>query len=121
MKRAALIVGLAYLWTFIASLWFCFFDFRLFTIPFVQWWGGLYYFRNMLWLPKLKLHDISHWPILWFVAGFVVATLVIIALCRPLLGSIWPSKDRQPNLYGESEFASVKAMADGGITSEKRR
>ncbi|HEY4153546.1 MAG TPA: hypothetical protein VGM38_09515 [Pseudolysinimonas sp.] len=27
---------------------------------------------------------------------------------------------RQPNLYGDSEFAGIKAMAEGGITTERR-
>jgi hypothetical protein len=114
MRRAALIFGLAYLWTVIASLWFCLFNLRLFTFPFVQWWEGLYYLHNMLWMPRFK--DIGHWPLLWFVAGFIVATLAIIVLIRPAL----PRKDRQPNLYGKSEFAGLKAMAEGGITTEKR-
>jgi hypothetical protein len=119
MKRAAAIVGLAYLWTIIASALFCAFNFSLFTFPFLQWWEGLYYLRNMLWLPRLR--DFIHWPLLWFVDGFVLASLVIFALSRPMLGSLWPRKDRQPNLYGTSKFAGVKAMAEGGITTEKRR
>ena len=115
MKRAALIVGLAYLWTLIASAIFCAFNFRLFTFPFVQWWEGLYYLPNMLWLPRFK--DLGVWPLLWFGYGFVVASLVVFLLVRPIL----PSKNRQPNLYGESKFAGMKAMAEGGIISEKRR
>lgn len=118
MKRAALIVGLAYLWTFIASTIFCAFNFRLWTFPFLQWWEGLYYVRNMLWWPRFN--DLGRWPMLYFVDGFVVATIAVVALCRPFLGSLWPGKDRQPNLYGTSKFAGVKAMAEGGITTEKR-
>ena len=119
MKRAALVLGLLYLWTLIASALFCAFNFKLFTFPFVQWWEGLYYLPNMLWLPRAK--DFIRWPLLWFVDGFVLATLITIALCRPLLGSLWPRRNRQPNLYGTSTFADTQAMQAGGITSEKRR
>ena len=114
MKRATLIVGLVYLWTFLASLWFCFFDFRLFRFPFLQWWEGLFYVRNMLWLPRFR--DFGHWPLLWFVAGFVVASLAISVVARPLL----PRRIRQPKLYGESRIALPRDMAAGGITTEKR-
>ena len=116
MKRAAAIIGLAYLWTFIASMFFCVFNFQLWRFPFLQWWVGLYYLRNMLWLPRIK--DIGHWPIFWFVVGFVVASLFTFLLARQLWAT---GKNRQPNLYGTSKFAGIKAAAEGGIITEKRR
>lgn len=119
MKPAGIAVGLLCIWTLIASALFCAFDFRLFTFPYVQWWEGLYYLRSMLWLPRLR--DFAAWPLFWFVDGFLLASLVVSSIARPLLGSFLPTrKTRQPNLYGESKFAGTKAMADGGITTEKR-
>jgi hypothetical protein len=116
MKLAAMIFGLFWLWTLIASAVFCAFDFRLFTLPFLQWWQGLFYIRNMLWLPRFR--DFGSWPLLYFVHGFVLASIAVAIVVRLLLGS--SRNSRQPKIYGDSKFAGVKAMAEGGITTEKR-
>ena len=121
MKRAAMIAGLAYLWTLIASALFCVFDFRLFTFPFMQWWQGLYYLRNMLWWWWKGHVAFLQWPLFWFVDGFLVASLVVLVFGSPLLVRLWPRRNRQPNLYGTSEIAGPRAMLAGGITTEKRR
>lgn len=121
MKRAATIAGLAYLWTLIASSIFCAFDFRLFTVPFVQWWLGLYYLRNMLWWWWKGHVAFLQWPLFWFVDGFVVATLAVFVLASTFLPQLWPRRNRQPDLYGRSEFAGPPAMRAGGVTTEKRR
>ena len=117
MKRAALIVSLAAVWTVVASAFFCAFDFRLFRFPYAQWWVGLYYLPHMLWLPRLSVSAISRWPILWFIVGFLVATLWVVILARALIGK---RKERQPALYGTSKLADQSAMRSGGITTEKR-
>jgi len=117
MKRAALVIGLAYLWTLIASGIFCVFNFRLFVFPFTQWWEGVYYFHNMLWLPRWR--DFTQWPLFWFFDGFVIASLTVFIVARMLVGWLWPSR-KQPDLYGKSDFAGISAMAEGGITTEKR-
>jgi hypothetical protein len=115
MKRVALTIGLAYLWTLIASGIFCVFNFQLFVFPYAQWWEGIYYFHNMLWLPRWR--DFTQWPLFWFVDGFVIASLIVFILARMFVGR---STSKQPNLYGESKFANIGAMKEGGITTERR-
>ena len=119
MKRALIVVAFIYGWTVVASGFFCAFNFRLFTFPYIQWWEGLYYLRTMMWLPRLN--TIPSWPLLWFVLGFIIATLTAIAAGRYFIGSFVPTKGGQPNLYGESKFADIPTMKNGGIISEKRQ
>jgi hypothetical protein len=54
--------------------------------------------------------------------SYVTGAVLITAIVGPAIRSRNKPKrnTRQPKIYGDSEFAGTKAMAEGGITTERR-
>jgi hypothetical protein len=113
-------LGLLYFWTFLASLMFCYGTgyMQLFSFPWcTQWFEAAWLIRNMWWLPNMA--HIPHWPLLWFILGGILPTLLCLTLYRSLSPSNKPQT--QQALYGRSAWANQQSMKAGGLISEKRK
>jgi hypothetical protein len=107
---AAIVLGLpatAYGWVVAASaLYLTAADkFDLFQFPYLQWVQAAPYWQANPWMTV-------------YVVGSAVIPTVVVALC--LFGMVRHRQNRQPAVYGETQWATPQQHSANGISSNRK-
>ena len=124
------LIGTAWLWSALASAFFCFGIHRkdLLHFPFTQWLEATQLVHTMLWKPSFN--QIPLHPLFWFTISPIIPSLLIALIVvktirfyrqKRLVNQLNQMNPNQPGmpgqlpLYGGSEWAKPKHMAANKI------